>query len=129
MPVNSMELTQQKRCSSCRESFTCGAKAGAQDCWCADLPRVSYVANEDQDCLCPKCLREAIQEMTCSGRATAGRVPSSRQTGMNPSPLVEGEDYYSEGELVIFTERYHLRRGYCCENGCRHCPYTSDDER
>jgi uncharacterized protein (TIGR00290 family) len=23
----------------------------------------------------------------------------------------------------VFTTAYHLRRGYCCESGCRHCPY------
>ena len=36
---------------------------------------------------------------------------------------VEGEDYYFEGALVVFTRRFLLRRGYCCESGCRHCPY------
>jgi hypothetical protein len=24
---------------------------------------------------------------------------------------------------VVWTEAYHLKRGYCCGNGCRHCPY------
>ncbi|MGV3657192.1 MAG: DUF5522 domain-containing protein [Chitinophagaceae bacterium] len=38
-------------------------------------------------------------------------------------PLVEGEDYYVEGGLVVLNEKYHLQRGYCCGNGCRHCPY------
>lgn len=37
--------------------------------------------------------------------------------------LFEGEDFYREGAAVVFTARYHLRRGYCCENGCRHCPF------
>ncbi|MEM6698445.1 MAG: DUF5522 domain-containing protein [Bacteroidota bacterium] len=23
----------------------------------------------------------------------------------------------------VFTAAYHLKRGYCCGNGCRHCPY------
>ncbi len=123
-----MKLAQQKRCSRCEDSFTCGAETGAPDCWCAELPRYSFVANEDQDCLCPECLGEAIQEMTCSGRASIGSVPALGQTRVNPCPLVEGEDYYLEGELFIFTERYHLRRGYCCENACRHCPYTADNE-
>ena len=40
-----------------------------------------------------------------------------------PESLVEGEDYYWEGEAMVFTERFHLRRGYCCDSGCRHCPY------
>ena len=42
----------------------------------------------------------------------------------SPSALVEGEDYYSEGAAIVFTARYLLRRGDCCESGCRHCPYT-----
>ncbi len=41
--------------------------------------------------------------------------------------LVEGEDFYTEGPALVFTARYHLRRGYCCENGCRHCPYRVAD--
>jgi len=39
------------------------------------------------------------------------------------TPLVEGEDYYLDQGLMVLTARYHLRRGYCCEQGCRHCPY------
>src|ERR1043165_1101917 len=41
----------------------------------------------------------------------------------SPRPLKEGEDFYREGAFVVFTARYHLRSGYCCESGCRHCPY------
>jgi hypothetical protein len=39
--------------------------------------------------------------------------------------LKEGEDYYVDPMtgLVVFTEKYHLKRGYCCKSGCRHCPY------
>jgi len=32
-------------------------------------------------------------------------------------------DYYVEGERVIFTALFHINRGSCCGNGCRHCPY------
>ncbi len=38
--------------------------------------------------------------------------------------LVENEDYYLDQGLMVLTARYHLRRGYCCDQGCRHCPYT-----
>ena len=31
--------------------------------------------------------------------------------------------YYTEGERVIFTALFHIKRGSCCGNGCRHCPY------
>jgi hypothetical protein len=38
--------------------------------------------------------------------------------------LQEGLDYYlNEQGFVVLTERYHLARGYCCGNGCRHCPF------
>jgi 2-iminoacetate synthase ThiH len=42
--------------------------------------------------------------------------------------LVEGEDFYREGAYVVFTAAYHLRRGRCCESGCRHCPYRDTSE-
>jgi len=39
--------------------------------------------------------------------------------------LVEGEDfYYNEQGYVVLTEKYHLQRGNCCGNGCKHCPYN-----
>ena len=38
------------------------------------------------------------------------------------------EDYYfSEEGYIIFTEKYHLKRGYCCQNNCRHCPYRKKE--
>ena len=35
----------------------------------------------------------------------------------------EGTHYYMEGERVIFTAQFHIERGQCCGNGCRHCPF------
>ena len=32
-------------------------------------------------------------------------------------------DFYYENGYRVFTESYHVRRGKCCGNGCRHCPY------
>ena len=31
--------------------------------------------------------------------------------------------YYMDNDRVVFTEEFHIRRGQCCGNGCRHCPY------
>ena len=37
---------------------------------------------------------------------------------------LEPDDFYkSEDGYIVFTEKYLLKRGYCCKNGCRHCPY------
>ena len=38
-------------------------------------------------------------------------------------PALSPEDYYYEGPYLVFTAAYHLKRGSCCNSGCRHCPY------
>jgi len=38
-------------------------------------------------------------------------------------PALAEEDFYYEGPYVVFTAAYHLKRGYCCNSDCRHCPY------
>lgn len=41
--------------------------------------------------------------------------------------IKEHEDfYYNEQGYKVFTEKFHLKRGYCCKSGCRHCPYGYD---
>lgn len=44
-------------------------------------------------------------------------------TDRTPPALREGIDFYREGPYTVFTEDYLRRRGYCCESGCRHCPW------
>jgi biotin synthase-like enzyme len=39
------------------------------------------------------------------------------------SNLKEDIDYYKEGDRVVFTTLFHLKRGNCCGNGCKYCPY------
>lgn len=35
----------------------------------------------------------------------------------------DDETYHNDEGFVVFTEKYLLQRGYCCGNGCLHCPY------
>jgi hypothetical protein len=37
--------------------------------------------------------------------------------------FVEGIDFYFEEGLMVLTRKYLLDRGFCCDSGCRHCPY------
>jgi len=37
--------------------------------------------------------------------------------------LIENTHYYMENGFMVFTEAYHLARGRCCGNACRHCPF------
>ena len=40
-----------------------------------------------------------------------------------PKQLDPTDFYYSPEGYLVFTEKYLLKRGYCCQNGCKHCPY------
>jgi|GEM_PF-1464780 hypothetical protein len=41
--------------------------------------------------------------------------------------MEENIDYYiNEDGNFVFTEVYHLKRGYCCQNKCKHCPGISE---
>ena len=46
-----------------------------------------------------------------------------READEAPRPRLEPGDFYWEGDLLVLTAQYHLRRGTCCGNACRHCPY------
>lgn len=37
-----------------------------------------------------------------------------------------GGDFYIENGCYVFTSAFLARRGWCCGNGCRHCPYEGD---
>jgi hypothetical protein len=53
-------------------------------------------------------------------------APEAPHPAPGESPLTaepRPEDFYMEGPFLVFTAAYHLRRGYCCNSDCRHCPY------
>ena len=41
---------------------------------------------------------------------------------LKPTELAP-EDFYFDGPYLVFTAAYHLKRGFCCNSDCRHCPY------
>ncbi len=42
-------------------------------------------------------------------------------------PELDPEDfYYADEGYIVYTEKHLLKRGYCCKNGCKHCPYGFD---
>lgn len=38
--------------------------------------------------------------------------------------LAPEDFYYNEDGYIVLTEQFHLKKGYCCGNGCKHCPYN-----
>jgi hypothetical protein len=51
--------------------------------------------------------------------------PEERGNKPNDEPPM----FYMENGFMVFTREYHLKRGYCCQNGCRHCPYGFKKEQ
>lgn len=47
--------------------------------------------------------------------------PLPKNTNLEPDDF-----YYSDEGYIVFTEKYLLKRGYCCKSGCKHCPYGYD---
>ncbi len=38
--------------------------------------------------------------------------------------LKENIDFYYDAQgFTVFTQYYLTQRGFCCSQGCRHCPY------
>ena len=44
---------------------------------------------------------------------------------VHEAALAAGQKTYEDPETgyTVLTEVYHRRRGTCCGQGCRHCPY------
>lgn len=36
----------------------------------------------------------------------------------------EVDFYFNEDGLMVFTRAFHLKRGKCCKNKCKHCPWN-----
>ena len=49
--------------------------------------------------------------------------PNESDDRMERLGLEPGDYYWSPEGYLVFTERYHLKRGHCCGNRCRHCPF------
>ncbi len=35
--------------------------------------------------------------------------------------------YYNDKGLMVLTKAYHEMKGYCCGNGCLHCPFEYEN--
>ena len=47
----------------------------------------------------------------------------SKTKEVRSKEIAEDALTYMENGFLVFTEKFHLKRGYCCGNKCRHCPY------
>ncbi|MBC7449032.1 MAG: hypothetical protein H7330_13340 [Hymenobacteraceae bacterium] len=65
-------------------------------------------------------MRQGDQQSAISKQDTSDLCPVNET---RPPALQPGDFYYTPEGYLVFTEQYHRRRGTCCKNGCRHCPW------
>jgi len=99
-------------CGGLNDCQLCTAAAYKGPCWCesAKIPDkllVRVPSARNRACVCRMCVVAFHRE----------------QSGAEPLPVVPGDFYFDADGLRVFTAAYHLRRGSCCGNDCRHCPY------
>jgi hypothetical protein len=120
-----IRTVNQKKCSHCGALFTCGNIDKNNQCWCNDYPAL-FRPDSGIDCLCPDCLKAACSdkiENYVSSLTPEAAINNKAKDLPKIDKLIEGLDYYIEDGKYVFKSWYHLKRGNCCENGCRHCPY------
>jgi len=63
-----------------------------------------------------------FSEIESSPKTRPSHKDASQKEAETAAPLAP-EDFYYEGSNLVFTAAYHRKRGYCCNSGCRHCPF------
>jgi len=104
-------------CGGVNDCQLCTISAYKGSCWCmnAQIPDelLATVPAESRNraCICRGCVERFHQ----TNKIT------------NAEAKIRPGDYYFDKGLMVLTATYLARRGYCCGNGCRHCPYRLSD--
>ena len=107
----------EKVCPRCKKEFECNSKDIAK-CNCNTLTLSNnlkyFLSKTSYECLCNQCLDE-LEVLTKESKME--NFPLKR------TDYTEGKHFYIENELFVFTEYFHMVKGECCRNNCRHCAY------
>jgi hypothetical protein len=100
-------------CDGDNDCQLCTSAAYKGPCWCMSMQvPEALLERVPQDlrrraCICRPCIEAFHNE----------------PKAIESAPLQQDDYYFDRNNLMVFTATYLLRRGYCCGNGCRHCPY------
>lgn len=103
-------------CQSPNDCQLCTSSTYKGSCWCQhhSFPEelLARVPEElrNRACVCRSCVETAWR---------ARRSPKPGAGDFYPDPRTS---------LLVFTGQYLKRRGYCCDSGCRHCPWERPTE-
>ena len=144
MPILSTDPPADSACDAARcpvcggpnACQLCTADAYKGPCWCeqTDFPTalLARVPTEQRRlaCICRSCVEKARAERD-AGAVRLGTGAAENRPAASPAGSSRGaeEDFYVDpvSGYRVFTEAYHLKRGRCCDSGCRHCPFGSRD--
>jgi len=93
----------------------------SKSCWCVEFPPI-IIPEEGKSCLCPACLKKKIQKKI-DDLIENKEYNFIQSLGLPKAPQEDIDYYLNEDGLLVMTKWYHLRRGSCCENDCKHCAY------
>jgi uncharacterized protein DUF5522 len=114
----------KQQCSVCHREFSCGVNSDT--CWCSSFPAIMSLGLA-QACRCPTCLATAITKYIDQAIIQQGcDKVVAKASQYQKQELVEGIDYTTENGNMVFSKWYHLKRGSCCGNACRNCPYDKN---
>jgi len=119
-------LGRDEQCPWCGGDNQCRVAKGhlyKGPCWCHEILVPNHILSRlaadrlEPRCLCRPCLETIARFARKLDDTGAVLAEAKRVTALN------SDSYLDERGHVVFTARYHLKRGTCCANGCRHCPY------
>ena len=119
-------LRPDEICPWCGEDNQCRVAKGhlyKGPCWCHEIIVPAHLVNRltadqiEPACLCRPCL-DTLARLAHELDDTDEILAEARRL-----TALKHDYYLDEFGNVVFTARYHLRRGSCCDNDCRHCPY------
>jgi hypothetical protein len=127
------QTTNDLSCPLCGEANQCRVANGCLykgACWCEHATVPSHVLRfliegrlEAPACLCRRCLAALARHAPGLDDPAQILARVREEIAAGPGP---GDSYLDDLGRVVFTAQYHLKRGYCCGNGCRHCPYPTE---
>lgn len=110
-----MKKQGEKICGKCGASFLCKAD-NIENCACNKVQlskeTTEFLSKTNFDCLCINCLIHYNN-----------LVEKTKKYPISNNRLIKDIHFYIESDNLVFTELYHITKGYCCKNGCRHCAY------
>jgi len=101
-------------CSRCGIEVICQEKNGnvsLEEDLSLKESTITFLKKTTYNCLCSLCGKE-LNNLVCE-----------LQKEENVGELQLGKHYYMENGFMVFTEYFHMIRGYCCKSNCRHCAY------